>query len=302
MAAFLFGMAWRGSLNGDTVSPQKIKQIQQALEAASTAGTNPCLSSYHVRTATIIEHNGEEHLFTAGNTEYLHPEAIHSEVALVSQVIAKFGKEVAREKIRFIAFYGNPEGSLSPCGDCRDYLIANTNVDRLLEAVGEGQNIIVRKFKDCLVDETTFAACHTEELPVTRTQLKRMLEAAMEAKENTPSVFTPLNRQSAAAAISETGAIYRAAGVEDGAFHYRTAIGSVLQQAVTENDHAIKAILVVGKKGVWPSVSYRERQYGYEFSGLSPETPLYLILTDRQGNYRCTTFDAALPNGFRLTP
>ena len=47
----------------------------------------------------------------------------------------------------------------------------------------------------------------------------------------------------AAAALTSTGRIYRAAGADDAAFHYRFPVGGVLQQAATERDYFVRAVL-----------------------------------------------------------
>ena len=59
--------------------------------------------------------------------------------------------------------------------------------------------------------------------------------------------------------------------------------------------------MVVGEKGAWPRVSYRDRQYGYEFSSFNVKRgllPIRLILTDGEGRFRLTTFEEALPHAF----
>lgn len=54
-------------------------QIYRALDAAAGAGTEPSISQYPVRAATVVEHQGKEHIIVGGNTEYQVPEAIHGE-------------------------------------------------------------------------------------------------------------------------------------------------------------------------------------------------------------------------------
>jgi len=58
---------------------------------------------------------------------------------------------------------------------------------------------------------------------------------------------------------------------------------------------------VAGEPGKWPLVNYRDRQYGYEASSFNRrggKRAIILILTDGQGHYRMTTFEAALPHAF----
>jgi hypothetical protein len=75
----------------------------------------------------------------------------------------------------------------------------------------------------------------------------------------------------------------------------------MLQQAATESDYLMRAIVVAGEPGQWPAVSYRDRQYGYEvstFNHAEGKPPITLILTDGQGKYKVTTFESALPYAF----
>ncbi|HXV61400.1 MAG TPA: hypothetical protein VEK15_11940, partial [Vicinamibacteria bacterium] len=78
-------------------------------------------------------------------------------------------------------------------------------------------------------------------------------------------------------------------------------IGGLLQQAATERDYFLEAVVVAGEKGTWPRVSYRDRQYGYEFSSFNVKQgrpPIRLILTDGNGHFRLTTFEESLPHAF----
>ena len=79
-------------------------RLFRALDAAEVAGTDPGISGFRVRAATVVEHEGREEVVVGGNTEYLIPEAIHGETALLSQVTSRFGPEVTRSEVRFIAF------------------------------------------------------------------------------------------------------------------------------------------------------------------------------------------------------
>lgn len=52
-----------------------------------------------------------------------------------------------------------------------------------------------------------------------------------------------------AAALTSTGRIYRAAGADDTAFHFRYPVGGVLQQAATERDYFVRVVAVAGSGG-----------------------------------------------------
>lgn len=111
----------------------------------------------------------------------------------------------------------------------------------------------------------------------------------------------PTGRHTGAAGLSFAGKTYRAAGADDAAFHFRYPIGGLLQQAATERDYFLRAIVVAGETGKWPRVSYRDRQYGYEsssFNRLRGKPAILLILTDGRGKFRMTTFEEALPHAF----
>ncbi len=64
--------AWRISEESRSlVSDQALAdQIFRALDAAAGAGTNPSISKYPVRAATVVEQGGQEHVIVGGNTEY----------------------------------------------------------------------------------------------------------------------------------------------------------------------------------------------------------------------------------------
>jgi hypothetical protein len=104
------------------------------------------------------------------------------------------------------------------------------------------------------------------------------VKSAQGAELGGVTLFTS-ERHTVAAGMSFSGKIYRAAGADDAAFHYRYPIGGLLQQAATERDYQMHAILVAGELGKWPVLSYRDRQYG-------------------EGHYRATTFEVALPHAF----
>ena len=277
-------------------------QIFRALSAAEKAGTDPSISHFRVRAATVISKEGEDHVVLGGNTEYAIPEAIHGETSLINHVTALYGAETTHHALKFVAFFSQHCGASGSCGDCRDFQKAATDYAHLLIVCGQSSDHSVRvtRFSDQLVDEEQFPVASPASLTINPTELNRLLEAAEQARRGGVTLFLP-SQQTAAAALSYSGKIYRAAGADDAAFHYRYPIGGVLQQAATERDYFLRAILVAGEQGHWPVVSYRDRQYGYESSSFNREAgkaPIALIITDGQGNYRATTFEAALPNAF----
>ncbi len=296
--------AWR-------LSPESVIQVEdralldrmaRALDAARTVGTDPSISQHHVRAATVVVHGGEEHVVVGGNTEYHLPQAVHGEVSLVNHVTARLGPEASRN-VEFIAFYGQTCGNSRGCGDCRDYMRAATETSRLLWVCGQSHDgtIHVRRFADGLLAEEDFPDAAPADIPLAGAHLARLLDAAREALLGGVTLFTGSERHTAAAALSSTGRVYRAAGADDGAFHYRFPVGGVLQQAATERDYFAKAVLVVGAKGRWPSIAYRDRQYGYEASSFGTsrgQPPTLLILSDGGGRFKSTTFEDALPHAF----
>jgi hypothetical protein len=238
-----------------------------------------------------------------GNTEYHVPEAIHGESSLLNHVISLYGPEVTREKVRFIAYYAEGCGDSLSCGDCRDYQIETIDAENLLAVCGDAAtgSVRVRRFADALVPEERFPEVEASAIPLAPEVLGRLVAEASRAREGGVDLFTSKENHAGAAAISYAGRTYRAAGVDDAAFHYRYPIGGVLQQAATERDYFLEAIVLVGEKGLWPRVSYRDRQYGYEFSSFNAKRghpPIRLILTDGEGRYRLTTFEDALPHAF----
>ena len=137
-------------------------------------------------------------------------------------------------------------------------------------------------------------------LTISPGELAKLTQSATEARLGGVTLFTT-TRHTAAAGLSYSGKMYRSAGGDDAAFHYRYPIGGLLQQAATERDYFLRAIVVVGEKGQWPVVNYRDRQYGFESSSFNHEAgkpPIALILTDGLGHYRATTFEDALPRAF----
>ncbi|HYL68286.1 MAG TPA: hypothetical protein VEX69_03895 [Candidatus Limnocylindria bacterium] len=279
-------------------------QIFRALDAAENAGTSPTISHFPVRAATIIEKNGAEHVVLGGNTEYEVPEAIHGESSMLNHVTALYGSETTRGVVRFVAFFGQTCGGSGSCGDCRDYQIAATDYEHLLIACGQASDHTVRvhHFMDQLVCEKNFPEVDAAKIPLTPQELTRLVKSAQEARLGGVTLFTS-ERHTGAAGLSFSGKMYRAAGADDAAFHYRYPIGGLLQQAATERDYFMRAIVVAGEPGKWPVINYRDRQYGFEVSSFNHsegKPSITLILTNGEGKYRMTTFEDALPHPFSI--
>jgi len=277
-------------------------QIFRALDAAEHSGTDPAISHFKVRAATVVTVNGDDHVVLGGNTEYEIPEAIHGESSLLNHVTTLYGPDVTRHDVRFVAFFSQRCGLSGSCGDCRDYQHAVTDYQHLLIVCGQASDHSVRvtRFSDQLVDEDKFPSATPDSLPISAGELAKLTQSAEEARKGGVTLFTT-SRHTAAAGLSYSGKIYRSAGGDDAAFHYRYPIGGLLQQAATERDYYLRAIVVVGEPGHWPVVNYRDRQYGFESSSFNHETgkpPISLIITDGDGHYRATTFEDALPHAF----
>ena len=87
-------------------------------------------------------------------------------------------------------------------------------------------------------------------------------------------------------------------------------MGAALQQAATYRDYHVQAVAVVAAPGHTARVSYRDRQYGYEFSSFNAKRglpPIKLIIVEEPEasageaptlRYRMTTFEEALPGAF----
>jgi hypothetical protein len=159
----------------------------------------------------------------------------------------------------------------------------------------------IRRFAEAIVPEEDFPEIAVNDLPLDESEILRLVTEATEAREKGVTLFTSAEQHAGAAGLSWKGNVYRAAGADDAAFHYRYPVGGLLQQAATEGDYFMRAIVVVGEPGRWPRVSYRDRQYGYEASSFNrrrDEEPIRLILTDGEGKFRMTTFEDALPYAF----
>ncbi|MFZ0911563.1 MAG: hypothetical protein WA766_20430 [Candidatus Acidiferrales bacterium] len=295
---------WTLTKDSEAVVPDaKLRdQIFRALDAAEHSGNDPRISHFPVRAATVIEKDGQEHIVLGGNTEYDVPEAIHGETSLLNHVTALFGPDTTRHLVRFIAYYGHKCGGGGSCGDCRDYQIAATDYEHLLVACGQATDhtVHVSRFMDQVVCEKNFADVDASKIPLGAAELSQLVKLAQGAALGGVTLFAS-ERHTGAAGLSFSGKTYRAAGADDAAFHYRYPIGGLLQQAATERDYLMRAIVVAGEPGKWPVVNYRDRQYGYEASSFNRhdgKAPIELILTDGQGHYRVTTFEAALPHAF----
>jgi cytidine deaminase len=288
-----------------SVDEALLGRISRALDAAAQAGTDPSISKHHVRAATVVEHEGQEQVVVGGNTEYGVPEAVHGEVSLMNHVTARFGADLARAQVQFIAFYAQSCGDSRGCGDCRDYMRAATRYASLLWVCGQQKDhtIHVRRFADGLLEEEKFPDASPDQIDLPKGDLDALLVAARTARTGGVTLFNPSELHTAAAVLTWSGRIYRAAGADDAAFHYRYPIGGALQQAATEKDYLPRAVAVVGVEGAWPRVSYRDRQYGFEASSFATsqgKPPTLLVLADGPGRLKATTFEAALPHPFSV--
>jgi cytidine deaminase len=296
--------SWHLTSESESLVPDATLRAQmfRALAAAESAGTDPSISHFKVRAATVVTINNEDHVVLGGNTEYEVPEAIHGESSLLNHVTTLYGADATRHAVRFVAFFSQRCGLSGSCGDCRDFQHAVTDYSHLLIVCGQASDHSVRvtRFADQLVDEDKFPEATPDSLSISPAELAQLTQSASEARLGGVTLFTT-TRHTGGAGLSFSGKIYRAAGGDDAAFHYRFPIGGLLQQAATERDYFLRAIVVVGEKGHWPVVNYRDRQYGFESSSFNHEAgkpPIALIITDGLGHYRATTFEAALPRAF----
>ena len=289
-------------------------RIFASLDAAEKAGTDPSLSKFHVRAATVIEHDGAQRAILGGNSEYAGlPEAIHGETSLLNHVINAVGPEAARRAVDFIAFYSERCGGGGSCGDCRDYLMTTTRWRELLIVCGQARDhsVHVDRFAKGIVHEDQFPEVALSALGLPAGRVFELARAAVEARKGGVRLFTSDAEHLGVAALTTTGRIYRAAGADDAAFHYRYPVGAVLQQAATDRDYFVQAVVVAGAAGRLPRLSYRDRQYGYEFSSFNRRrglAPIRLILIEgapeakpQERRFRLTTFEEALPGAFSAT-
>ena len=316
MLATLLALAGWWTLRAETPQPWKLTkdsealvgdaklrdEIFDALNAAEKSGTDPRLTHFNVKAATAFEKDGKERVVVGGNVEYEVPEGIHGETSLLNHVTALYGPETTGKDVRFIAFFAQQCGGGASCGDCRDYQLATTDWEHLLVACGQAgdRTVKVTRFADQIVCERNFPEIEAAKIPLAPGELLRLVKSAQEARQGGVTLFTT-KRHTGAAALSLSGKVYRAAGADDAAFHYRYPIGGLLQQAMTERDYFLRAIVVTGEDGEWPVVNYRDRQYGYEassFNHAAGKAPIVLILSNGRGQYRMTTFEASLPSAF----
>jgi len=282
-----------------------VARMGRALDAAATSGTDPNISKFSVRAATLVTHDGKDEVVVGGNTEYGVPEAIHGEVSVVNHVTARFGADVARSQVKFIAFYSQTCGDSRGCGDCRDYMRAATEYRSLYWVCGRAtdRTIHVRRFSDGLFDEEQVPDATASSLAISAADAERLVAAARAARKGGITLFTGADRHTGAAVLTSTGKIYRAAGADDAAFHYRFPIGGALQQAATEGDYFITAVAVEGEPGTWPRIAYRDRQYGFEYSSFAVSRGMpsaTVILSDGRGHLKATTFETLLPKPFSV--
>jgi len=277
-------------------------EIFDALNAAENSGTDPRLTHFNVKAATAFEKDGTQRVVVGGNVEYEVPEGIHGETSLLNHVTALYGPETTHKDVRFIAFFAQQCGGGASCGDCRDYQLATTDWEHLLVACGQAKDrtVKVTRFADQIVCERNFPEVEAAKIPLKPEELRQLEKSAQQARQGGVTLFTT-KRHTGAAALSFSGKTYRAAGADDAAFHYRYPIGGLLQEAMTERDYFLRAIVVAGEEGEWPVVNYRDRQYGYEassFNHAAGKPPIVLILSNGRGQYRMTTFEASLPSAF----
>lgn len=283
-------------------------RIFKALDAARSAGTDPSISKFDVRAATVIPHKDGEKTILGGNSEYQVPEAIHGETSLMNHVITAVGPAEARRSVDFIAFYGEACGGGGSCGDCRDYLLKTTRWKDLLIVCGKAgdRTVHVDRFAKGIVPEDSFKEVSAQGTGVPGARLDELVQAAREARSGGVRLFTLPEEHLGVAALTTSGKVYRAAGADDAAFHYRYPVGAVLQQAASYRDYFVQAVVVAGQPGRTPHLSYRDRQYGYEFSSFNRKRglpPIRVILVEEAEaggapRYRATTFEDALPGAF----
>ncbi len=277
-------------------------QIFRALDAAEHAGTDPTISQFQVRCATVVGRPGADQVILGGNSEYSLPEAIHGETSLVNHAIAVLGAPTVRSSLKFLAFYSAQCTGGRSCGDCRDYLMASTDYQQLLIACGQSSDhtVHMQRFADGIVPEESMSDASAASL-LTPNELGGLIDAATRARSGGIALFTTPRQHLGAAALSFKGEIYSAGGADDAAFHYRQPIGGALQQAATARDYFIKAVVVTGEPGQLPRVSYRDRQYGYEFSSFNRkrgQPPIQVILAVDGDHFRVSTFEDMLPHAF----
>jgi hypothetical protein len=182
------------------------RQIFKALDAAAQVHTDPFISHFQVRAATVLEVNDKEEVMVGGNTEYGRPQGIHGETSLLNHVTLQFGAGVTRRAVRFVAYYGQTCGGTGSCGDCRDYQIATTDYEHLLVACGQASDhtVRVRRFMDQVVCERDFPVVDGAKIPLTASELANLVKLAEGARTAGITLFTP-GHNTGAAGLSWTG-------------------------------------------------------------------------------------------------
>jgi hypothetical protein len=172
-------------------------------------------------------------------------------------------------------------------------------------------SVHIDRFADGIVPEDRFPEVSPSAIGLPPGRVEDLARAAEEARRGGVRLFTSDAEHLGVAALSSTGRVYRAAGADDAAFHYRYPVGAALQQAATYRDYFVEAVAVAGPAGRLPRLRYRDRQYGYEFSSFCRKrglAPIRLILVQdapgadpKSRRYRLSTFEEALPGAFSAT-
>src|SRR5260370_14222172 len=187
--------SWRLPSESEALVPDAAlrAQIFRALDAAEGAGTDPSISHFKVRAATVVTVSNEDRVVLGGNTEYEVPEAIHGESSLLNHVTTLYGPDITRRAVRFVAFFSQRCGVSGSCGDCRDFQHAATDYSHLLIVCGQASDHTVRvtRFADQLVDEDKFAAATPDSLSITPGELTRLTQSPAEARLGGVTLFTP---------------------------------------------------------------------------------------------------------------
>jgi hypothetical protein len=164
----------------------------------------------------------------------------------------------------------------------------------------------VDRFAKWVVPEESFPEVKAEATGLDVSQLEILADMAVEVRKKGVRLFTPDESHLGVAVLTTEGRFHGAAGADDAAFHYRYPLGAALQQAATHGHYFVQAAAVAGQPGRIPRLSYRDRQYGYEFSSFNRKrgfAPTRLILVEQpevggERRYRMTSFEEALPGAF----
>jgi len=269
---------------------------------------DPQISGFRVRAATILNDGFWEEAVIGGNTEYGDPRAIHGETSLVNHALNAYGHEKVRELLRVIALYSS-FGPVTPCGDCRDYLLASTDPQKLvIVTAGEKDpNVQIHPFTDFLAPEEGFDVAISPREAVARINDEDFYTTWFRALSTRHmggvNLFSPATTRAVVLARERPPSqpkYYEAASCDDGAFHLRFPVGGALQAAATDGAYFVDFIAVARSDGEMPRITYRDRQYANEadgFNKIAGRQPLKLIL-DGRDVVRMTTLDKALPHSF----